>query len=88
MKQIYNTRELAIPDDVTCDIKSKVVTVKGPRGESSQRIGALPERERERSAKAVVRESPVAQHLPRRALLVFSLACFESRPPNTRKPCS
>jgi len=48
MKQIYNTRELAIPDDVTCDIKSKVVTVKGPRGESSQRIGALPQRERER----------------------------------------
>lgn len=32
MRQIYNTRELEIPEDVEVDIKSKVVTVKGPRG--------------------------------------------------------
>jgi len=32
MKQIYATRELEIPEDVTVDIKAKVVTVTGPRG--------------------------------------------------------
>merc|ERR1712176_1717277 len=41
MKQIYNTRELAIPDDVTCDIKSKVVSVKGPRGSLTRDLSHL-----------------------------------------------
>ena len=37
MRQIYNTRELEIPEDVEVDIKSKVVTVKGPRGKLFRR---------------------------------------------------
>ena len=38
MRQVYNTRELEIPADVECDIKSKVVTVKGPRGTSARPV--------------------------------------------------
>merc|ERR1712060_934062 len=41
MKRIYNTRELTIPDDVTCDIKSKVVSVKGPRGSLTRDLSHL-----------------------------------------------
>mmetsp|Transcript_4980 Transcript_4980/g.12709 ORF Transcript_4980/g.12709 Transcript_4980/m.12709 type:complete len:194 (-) Transcript_4980:247-828(-) len=41
MRQIYNTRELAIPDDVEVDIKSKVVTVKGPRGTLTRDLSHL-----------------------------------------------
>merc|ERR1712176_1613507 len=37
----YNTRELAIPDDVTCDIKSKVVSVKGQRGSLTRDLSHL-----------------------------------------------
>ena len=83
MKQIYNTRELAIPDNVTCDIKSKVVSVKGPRGESSQRIGALPQREREGGREVGESGGPGESRRPAPAeesssSRVFSLAFFKS----------
>merc|ERR1711908_225518 len=41
MRQVYNTRELEIPADVECDIKSKVVTVKGPRGTLTRDLSHL-----------------------------------------------
>mmetsp|Transcript_13391 Transcript_13391/g.25583 ORF Transcript_13391/g.25583 Transcript_13391/m.25583 type:complete len:194 (+) Transcript_13391:77-658(+) len=41
MRQIYNTRELEIPEDVEVDIKSKVVTVKGPRGQLTRSLKHL-----------------------------------------------
>ena len=45
MRQVYNTRELEIPADVEFDIKSKVVTVKGPRGTSARPVREQNERE-------------------------------------------
>lgn len=41
MKQIYSTRELVIPDDVTCEINSKFVTVTGPRGKLTRDLKHL-----------------------------------------------
>merc|ERR1711977_527110 len=41
MRQVYNTRELEIPADVECDVKSKVVTVKGPRGTLTKDLSHL-----------------------------------------------
>merc|ERR1711933_255232 len=41
MKQVYNTRELEIPADVECDVKSKVVSVKGPRGSLTRDLSHL-----------------------------------------------
>ncbi|CAM9309889.1 unnamed protein product [Ascophyllum nodosum] len=36
MKTLLSTRFVDIPDDVDLDVKSRIVTVKGPRGELSQ----------------------------------------------------
>ncbi|CAN0492864.1 unnamed protein product, partial [Hapterophycus canaliculatus] len=36
MKTLLATRYVSIPADVTLDVKSRIVTVKGPRGELVQ----------------------------------------------------
>jgi large subunit ribosomal protein L9e len=41
MRQIYSTRELVIPDDVTCEVNSKFVTVTGPRGKLTRDLKHL-----------------------------------------------
>ncbi|KAI9271556.1 ribosomal protein L6, alpha-beta domain-containing protein [Phascolomyces articulosus] len=41
MKDIYKDDELTIPEGVTVDIKSRVVTVKGPRGELTKNLRHL-----------------------------------------------
>jgi len=41
MRQIYNTRELVIPDDVTCEVAGKFVTVTGPRGKLTRDLKHL-----------------------------------------------
>ncbi|KAI9496643.1 ribosomal protein L6, alpha-beta domain-containing protein [Zychaea mexicana] len=41
MKDIYKDDELAIPEGVTVNVKSRVVTVKGPRGELTKNLRHL-----------------------------------------------
>ncbi|KAI9271656.1 ribosomal protein L6, alpha-beta domain-containing protein [Phascolomyces articulosus] len=41
MKDIYKDEELAIPEGVTVNIKSRVITVKGPRGELTKNLRHL-----------------------------------------------
>ena len=42
MKYLNTTQTLVIPDDVTVRIKSRIVTVKGPRGEITKDISHMP----------------------------------------------